>query len=220
MQICAVVFDYGNVLNESPPTVEFHELARVAGLSIDVFLELYWRDRLEYDRSNPMDGSAYWCGVAAAAGIKFSVEQINQLISLDQRLWVKTRPVLIEWVKILQREGIRTAILSNMPRDVAVYLRQTADWLTLFNVLVFSGELGVVKPEARIYEDCLRGLNAKPQEALFLDDREENVEGARALGIQALRFESVPQLLLDLEGYSLRASLEEALRYTPIDGRG
>lgn len=212
MQIDAVVFDYGNVLNEPPPAAEFQKLARVAGFDNATFLDLYWRDRLEYDRGNPLNGPGYWQGVAEAAGREFSAEQINQLIYLDARLWEDTRPILMEWVKILRKQGVETAILSNMPYEIAAHLRQTARWLTLFNHLVFSGELGMVKPEARIYEACLEGLGAKPQAVLFLDDHEENVEGARGVGMQAVRFTSIPQLTRDVQIYGLRASLDEAAR--------
>jgi putative hydrolase of the HAD superfamily len=212
MPINAVVFDYGNVLNEPPEAVQYHKLARVAGIDEVEFLDLYWRERLEYDRSNPLDGPAYWRQLATAAGKQLSREQISRLIDLDARLWVGTRPILIEWLKVLRKQGRETAILSNMPREIAAHLRHTAAWLGLLDYLVLSGEHGVVKADAAIYALCLKGLKAPPGEVLFIDDREDNVEGARKAGMRAVKFESIPQLTRDVEPYGLRPSLEEAAR--------
>ena len=212
MPINAVVFDYGNVLNEPPPPVQYQPLARLAGINEAEFLDLYWRNRLEYDRGNPLDGPAYWEQLARTAGKQFSAEQISHLIDLDGRLWVATRPILIEWVKILRKHGRETAILSNMPPEIAAHLRRTAAWVRLFDHLVFSGEHGFVKPEPALYRICLKGLTARPGEVLFIDDREDNVEGAREAGMHAVKFESTPQLMCDVEPYDLRAWLEEASR--------
>ena len=222
MLINAVVFDYGNVLNEPPEEVQYHKLARVAGIDEVEFLDLYWRDRLEYDRSNPLDGPAYWRQLATAAGKQLSSEQISRLLDLDARLWVGTRPVLIEWLKVLRKQGRETAILSNMPREIAAHLRRTAVWLGLLDNLVLSGEHGMVKPDAAIYVLCLKGLKARPGEVLFIDDREDNVEGAREAGMHAVKFESIAQLTRDVEPYGLRSSLEEASRLAfmrPVSGR-
>ena len=208
--ITAVVFDYGNVLNEPPAAVEYQPLARLTGIDEAEFLDLYWRNRPEYDRSKALDGPAYWEQLALAAGKRLSAEQISQLIDLDARLWVEIRPTLIEWVKNLRKQGRETAVLSNMPREIAAYLRQTAWWLGLFNQLVFSGEHGFVKPEAALYRICLKGLTAQPGEVLFIDDRQDNVEGAREAGMHAVKFESIPQVMRDVESYGLRPSVGEA----------
>ena len=216
MPINAVVFDYGNVLNEPPPVVQYQALARLAGIDDPEFLELYWRNRLDYDRSIPLDGPAYWRQLAMSAGKQLSAEQISQLIDLDGRLWSGTRPILIEWVKVLRKQGRETAILSNMPREIAAHLRRTAAWLGLFDHLVFSGEHGLVKPDAAFCRVCLEGLRAQPGEVLFIDDREDNVEGAREAGMRAVKFESIPQLIRDVEPYGLRPSLEEASRNVAV----
>jgi putative hydrolase of the HAD superfamily len=214
--INAVVFDYGNVLNEPPEAVQYQPLARLADINEVEFLDLYWRNRLEYDRGIHLDGPAYWRRLARAAGKRLSAEQISQLIDLDAKLWVETRPILIEWVRILRKQGLETAILSNMPREIAAHLRRSAAWLGLFHQLVFSGEHGLVKPEAALYRVCLKGLTAQAGEVLFVDDREDNVEGAREAGMRAVKFESIPQLMRDVEPYGLRPSLEEASRTAAI----
>ena len=68
-------------------------------------------------------------------------------------------------------------------------------FLDHFDQVTFSYELGVIKPEAEIYHDAIRGLGVEPVEALFLDDRPENVEGGRAAGIHAELFTTWEEFL-------------------------
>lgn len=58
----------------------------------------------------------------------------------------------------------------------------------------FSSDLGYVKPEPEMYRRVVELLAVAPQEALFIDDVEANVAGARQVGLSALRFTDVPTL--------------------------
>jgi FMN phosphatase YigB (HAD superfamily) len=64
-------------------------------------------------------------------------------------------------------------------------LRATPGFLDHFDHVTFSYELNVVKPHAEIYLDATDGLGVEPAQALFLDDRPDNVEGAQAAGLHA-----------------------------------
>ena len=210
MSIRAVVFDYGNVLNPPPEEACFDALQRIAGITGQAFFGPYWQLRGDYDRGS-LDGPAYWQAVAATAGKRLLPAQVKELMARDAELWMGIRPVLLAWIKALRRQGLRTAVLSNMPREISAHLRRTAEWQAHFDALVFSGEAGMVKPQAEIYRLCLRALGVQPQEALFIDDREENVEGARAVGMHGVRFHSVEQLVSDVQPFSLGMSLREAV---------
>jgi epoxide hydrolase-like predicted phosphatase len=58
----------------------------------------------------------------------------------------------------------------------------------VFDVIVYSAEEGVCKPDPEIYRRALARLGVEPHEATFVDDRLENVEGARQLGIHAFLY--------------------------------
>ena len=64
-------------------------------------------------------------------------------------------------------------------------MRKLPDFLEHFDHVTFSYELRVVKPQAAIYQDAIQGLGVASGDALFLDDRPDNVEGARGVGMQA-----------------------------------
>ena len=85
-----------------------------------------------------------------------------------------------------------------MPTDMIRYVRQQFRWLSLFDHQTFSAEVGLVKPDPGIYRHSLAGLGVEPEEALFVDDRESNIVGARAVGMFAIQFHSPAQLRDDL----------------------
>ena len=150
------------------------------------FEAAYWRDRLAFDQA-VLSPEAYWGGVAAELSQPLSDDLLRQLTEIDNRSWSRPDPVMAAWASALRPAGHRTAVLSNMPITVRGHLR-TAGWLPQFDYLCFSCELGCVKPEAAIFHDCLKGVGVEPAAALFLDDREENIEAARRLGIHAIHF--------------------------------
>jgi putative hydrolase of the HAD superfamily len=197
-----VIFDYGNVLCPMPQPQDFEKLAHTAGIPSTLFLQSLWRNRLDYDRGT-LDGPAYWRQVAKENGKEFSEAQIRRLIEIDLGLWTRLDDMMLAWARALRKSGLKTSILSNMPRDFSSYLRSNATWLSDFDYNVFSGELGVVKPDAGIYLACLQGLNSPPDQTLFIDDMAANVDGARALGMKAIKFDSVAQLAVAVEPFGL-----------------
>jgi 2-haloacid dehalogenase len=72
-----------------------------------------------------------------------------------------------------------------------------------FRGIVLSGHVGLVKPDAGIFEHLLEHYGLDRATTLFVDDMERNVAAARALGLQALRFESVPKLRAELAARGL-----------------
>lgn len=70
--------------------------------------------------------------------------------------------------------------------------------LRLLDDVVVSGRLGVLKPDPAIYLHALELAGATPQQAVFVDDSLPNVEGARAVGLEALHFVDAQQVRADL----------------------
>lgn len=204
--IRAVIFDFGNVLRPAPKPEDFGKLHQLSGIEGPRFLDYFWRRRLEYD-SGAFDGAHYWRQIAKDAGTAFSGEQIAGLIAADTEIWQHLDASLLSWAQALRKAGVKVAVLSNMPRDIGERLKKDLSLPKQFDSLVLSGELRVLKPAPEIYNICLNDLRVKPEEALFIDDREENVDGARAVGIRALKFESVGQLAGDVAKFGLPVRL-------------
>ena len=80
----------------------------------------------------------------------------------------------------------RLATINNESREMNRYRIDTFGLRTMFSAFFSSCYLGVRKPDARIYEIALDVMQAERAASLFVDDREENVAGARAVGLRAL----------------------------------
>jgi putative hydrolase of the HAD superfamily len=158
--------------------------------------------------------SEYWQQFATEAGVKVGADAIEQAGQLDLELWSDLNDAMIRWVQDLHSAGFKTAILSNMPADMATHMRKNFAWLSYFDYHIFSGEVHSIKPEPAIYQHCIDALGVQPSEALFIDDREINLEQARAAGIHTIRFQSVEQLRDDLQalGFAILPGQSETQR--------
>jgi putative hydrolase of the HAD superfamily len=206
MKIATVIFDFGYVLSVAPQPSDYQRLAMLAGIDGIPFEEIYWGQRGDYDRGT-IDGPTYWRRVAATAGTEFTPAQIDSLIAADIAIWMRANPVMMEWVRALKSRGLKIAVLSNMPIEISSYMRQHAPWFGDFDYVCFSAEVQLAKPEAAIFHACLKVVQATPEECLFIDDRAENVEAARLLGMQALKFVSVEELAAQVQTFDLPAPL-------------
>ena len=201
----AVIFDYGNVLCVPQPREEVAAMANVFGLAEEQFEVLYWRKRLPYDRTE-MTPEEYWEDFQKMAGMEPSRERAERAMELDCRSWAHPNPTMTGWAKQVRGMGFKTAILSNMPLALRVYLDAGHAWIHEFDHRVFSCDVGMAKPEAGIYELCLQGLGVRAEDALFLDDRAENIEAAHKVGLNGLLFTTASRAAAELDGrYGLPA---------------
>jgi len=193
----AVVFDYGMVLTEEQDPAAYAALLRLTGLDRDRFEPLYWADRHAYDEGK-LTGVAFWQKLVRDAEIGETTGLAEELNVWDARMWTTQNRAMLAWQLELKQHGIKTAILSNMGDNVLANIERTFDWLARFDVLVWSYQLGMAKPEPAIYQHTLRELGVEPGEALFIDDRLVNIEAARALGMRGILFSTVDTLRVDL----------------------
>jgi len=202
----AVVFDYGMVLT-GPQDPEAHAaLLRITGLPLDRFESLYWADRHAYDEGK-LTGLAFWQKFLREAGLPPNQAMAEELNLWDARMWTTENPAMLSWQLALKQRGLLTGILSNMGDNVLDNMKRTFDWLPRFDVLVWSYQLLLAKPDPAIYHYLLKELGTRPEETLFIDDRLVNVEAAQALGMKALEFTTVDHLRADLIAQGLDALL-------------
>ena len=197
--IDAIIFDYGEVIALSD-TEDWARMVQTANVAGPVFEEAYWRYRLDYDAG--MSVEEYWTKVAHDTGAEFTAEQIADLNRADARHWTHLDPAMLAWIEELRRAGKRIGMLSNMPTGIAPVIRDLS-FTASFDALIFSCDLGVVKPHPDVYLAALRALDAKPQRTLFLDDKLANVQGAQALGIHGITFDSLAGSAPKLADYDL-----------------
>jgi putative hydrolase of the HAD superfamily len=190
-----------------PQDPEAHAaLMRITGLPLARFESLYWADRPAYDEGK-LTGIAFWQKFLRDLGLPVNQNTVEELNQWDARMWTTQDPVMLAWQLALKQRGLLTAILSNMGDNVLDNMKRTFDWLPRFDVLVWSYQLHMVKPNPAIYRYLLKELGTRPEETLFIDDRLVNVEAAQALGMPALEFSTVERLRADLVAHGFDAEL-------------
>jgi putative hydrolase of the HAD superfamily len=202
----AVVFDYGMVLSGPQDPEAYAVLLRITGLPKERFESFYWADRHAYDEGK-LTGLEFWQKLLRDAGLALGDEAVGELNHWDVRMWSTLNPPMIAWQQQLRAHGLKTAILSNMGDSVHESMITEFGWIQNFDVLVWSYQLHVAKPEPAIYLYTLEKLGTQPEETLFIDDRRVNTDAARALGMRAIEFLTVERLREDLIASGLAAEL-------------
>ena len=197
-QIRAVILDYGEVLCHLPSPQAIEDFARMFKMDAKSFFPTYLQSRGAYDKGDLL-AEEYWRKFAADAGVPVDLQTIEQFRQIDLKIWSTVNQAMVRWLQGIHAAGYKTAILSNMPLDMIAHIEKQFSWLVDFDQRVFSAGVRSVKPEPEIYRHTLEVLRVQPQEALFIDDREINLEPARAMGMQTIRFQSVEQLSRDLQ---------------------
>ena len=206
MGLRAVVFDYGMVLT-GPPNAEAHDaMVRITGLPAEKFEQLYWADRHAYDEGK-LNGITFWQQFVRDGELHLGQSEIEELSRQDARMWTTQDPAMVAWQQKIKERGLLTAILSNMGDSVLESIEKEFEWISNFDVLVWSFQLSMAKPEPAIYRHVLQQLGTKPEETLFLDDKLVNIEAARALGMKAIEFTNVDRLREDLITAGFEAEL-------------
>ena len=186
-EIEAVVFDFGNVLSLAPLEHHTVRLQRLCEMDRPTFDLEYRRQRPDYDRGT-IDGGEYWSRIMRSGGGVPTTEKIRALIEEDTAGWTRINEPVVAWAQSLQSAGVRTGILSNMPRDILERIVDRFEWIVAFEAKIFSCDLEVIKPESEIYRACLDTLGLEGSKVLFLDDCPENVEGAKQSGFNTILF--------------------------------
>jgi putative hydrolase of the HAD superfamily len=184
----ALVLDYGGVLSLPQPDNWYQLVALRLGVAADLFHTAYWQHRQAYDAGLPAE--EYWTRVLATLGRIAQASEVERLIESDVVSWTRYREDVWDVARSFRRLGGRTGFLSNGVPEAMVRIRAERQLESCFDAVIVSCEVGVAKPDARIYQMCLSRLGVAADQTLFVDDRLENLQGAAKLGMRTLHFAS------------------------------
>ena len=101
------------------------------------------------------------------------------------------------------RPNITLGMLSDTDPLHWNHIITTWPWLKMFETPTLSYQTGVMKPDPAIYLKAAENVNTSPENCLYIDDLQDNVEGARAVGMTALQFENISQIKNAFENFTL-----------------
>lgn len=206
MSLRAVIFDYGMVLTGQPSAEAHDAMLRISGLPHDEFERVYWADRHAYDEGK-LTGLEFWQNIVRDAKLNLDAAAIDELNLWDARMWTVQNPAMIAWQKQLKERGILTAILSNMGDTVLANIEREFNWLPQFDVLIWSYQHNMAKPDPAIYKLTLDRLGTRPEETLFIDDKQPNIDAARELGLVVILFTTIERLREQIIEFGLQKDL-------------
>lgn len=195
--IKAVIFDFGSVLIGGDWRAAYRIIAKKLKISPKKLLEIVI-PLLEKWNKGKIDEEEFWQGLEKRIGEKLPSE-------FKKDLWYRTykenRSDIEESWKILaelKKRKFRLALLSNTIPPHVKANKKIGRLNRLkkigFETFVWSCEVGVHKPEPKIYKIILKRLNLPAKECAFVDDKLDNIRAAQKLGIQGIHFKTPKQL--------------------------
>jgi FMN phosphatase YigB (HAD superfamily) len=118
---------------------------------------------------------------------------------------LKVDMAMIDRIRQLRQVGVRCALATNQQNVRVQHMRQMPEYHGVFDAEFYSWEVGLAKPDPAYFAEIVQRIGVRPNEALFVDDRDDNVQGAREVGLRAEVFVAeggVPELdrILALHG--------------------
>jgi len=193
--IKAVIFDVGGVLLRTEDRQPRRAIAERLGLTYqELSTHVFDTDTAVRATLGEVDETEIWRDVQR----RFDLTD-EELAEFRTNFWAGDRldMDLVEFIRGL-RKNYRIGLLSNAWTGTRDALADRFSFLDVFDVTIFSAEVGLMKPDAAIYRRILQDLVVEPAEAVFIDDFLENVEAARSLGMHAVHFRSREQTIAEL----------------------
>lgn len=194
----AIIFDFGGVLMRTEDRGPRTQLARRLGRTPEELEEVVFNGPSELPAAlGEISAEQHWRSIAETLQISEA-----EIPAFQASFWGGDRleTEIVEQIRHL-KQHYRTALLSNAWSDLREYLVNGLKIADAFDQMVISAEVGLIKPDPRIYHLVLERLQVPAQAAIFLDDFIQNVEGARSVGLTAIHFRSADQALAELNHF-------------------
>ena len=196
-----IIFDFGGVLVDWNPHYLFDKYFN------DINEANYFVENVCTTEWNAeMDGGKPFAQAVKERSAMFP--KYAEALKLYQTNWMDTMgeeiPDMYDLIKSLKANGFPVIYgLTNWSAETFPTVQKTYRIFSLIDKIVVSGEVKQLKPNPEIFHTLLNKYNLKAEESLFIDDNLKNVEGAKAVGINAIRFENAIKLKEDLKALNI-----------------
>lgn len=189
--IKAIIFDYNGVLTKEGHFEPFLRMYAQKRGKDEAPLQKLVREEWDAAREGQKDGLEVWRKAAAYLGVPFG--QFKQ----EWEDHFPIRQEMLTLVGSLRRE-YKTALMTNMIQCWWEDINRECSLQDYFDYVFTSYKIGAAKPDTRIFESALERLGFKAGECLFIDNQIKSTSATLRLGFDAICFESVEQLQLEL----------------------
>ena len=194
-KIESVIFDWGGVLIDDPRPGLLQYCSEAFGISLEDYTPVH-DSFLDEFHKGLISEESFWRQISGKLNKPMPTAR-SQWYDAFRSAYVPKRE-MFDLASLLHDKGYKTALLSNTELPaVEFFNEQNYD---MFDVLIFSCVESVMKPDRRIYEIALERLDSKAGRAVFIDDRQDYIQGAREAGLNTILFESINQVKEELAG--------------------
>ena len=196
----AVISDLGNVILWFDNEVFYRKMTAHCRLSVDEIREIVWNspEFVKLIDLGSLSPREFYDRVTAKLGARIGYDEFMAAYADVFTI----NPPVFETLKRLRGKN-RLVLVSNVDEVRFGFIRKRFPELMFFDEYVLSYELRVMKPDARIYRAALDKARAEAAECVFIDDLEENIEGAAALGIPGVLYRPETDLERELRTLGL-----------------
>lgn len=191
-----IIFDFGGVLLDWNPRYLYKSY-----FNNDEEMEHFLADICNCEWNIRQDAGRPFAEAVKELQAKFpEYAEAIQMYDDDWEKMLKCElPGSIDLLKELKSMGYGIYGLTNWSAEKIGYAFANYSFFSLFDGIVVSGVEKVVKPDRKIYEILLERYSLKPGECVFIDDNQDNVDMAKVLGINAIRFDNIGNVKEHLE---------------------
>jgi epoxide hydrolase-like predicted phosphatase len=195
MTIRAVYFDLGGVIVRTEFQAPRQHLAERFGMEYDDLVKLVFDSESARQASlGLITEEEHWAAVTRRLHLP---ERETQSVRDEFFAGDVIDLRLLDFMRGLRKQ-YKVGLISNAWSGMRPWINHKK-FADAFDAMTISAEAGVMKPDALIYQNALEALDVPPAEAVFLDDFQDNVSGARAVGMQAIHFVLSEQALAELK---------------------
>ena len=186
------VFDFGGVLIDWNPRHLFRQLFR----GDDAKMEYFLSHICSPEWNLMQDAGRSFAEATAALSARYP-EYETLIMAYHQRWEEMIAGAIMDTVTLLyalKQRGLPLYGITNWSAETFALTRRRFEFFELFDGMIISGEVRLLKPNPEIFHCFLNTYGLAADECLFIDDSIKNVDGAKAVGMDAVHFESPPQL--------------------------
>lgn len=196
MTIKAIIWDMGGVILRMGDERPRQELADEFGLSLQqIYREIFDSPSAMQATIGEITTMQHWQIVGEHLGLSN-----YQTLPFFDRFWSvdEIDYALIKFIRQL-RNDFKIGLLSNAGDHLGQLIKTTRDLASVFDDVIISAEVGLMKPDDQIYHLAISQLGIRPEEGLFIDDLFENVQAARRAGLKAILYHNNDEVFRILE---------------------
>jgi len=196
MTIKAIIWDLGGVIVRTEDPASRDSLAKELGVSrVDLEESVFGGEMGAKAQRGEISSQALW---------EYNREKFDlsaRELAVFRRRFFGGDVVdyeLVDYIRGLKANYI-TGLLSNAFADLRDLVTQRWNFADAFDTLIISAEEGIMKPDAGAYQIALERIGVEPAQAVFIDDFQHNIDGAKDIGMHGILFKSPDQVKSELK---------------------